>query len=253
MRSSLIVVGASAGGLHTTRELLAQLPADLNAAVLLVIHTHPGSPGFMDRALDSAGGLRVCYAGHRQPIEPGHAYVAPPDHHLLVEGTEMLVVRGPKEHYHRPSVDALFRAAAAHHGSHVIGIILTGYLTDGTAGARAVKQCGGRLIVQDPKDAEVPEMPASVLKHMAVDHCVAVQQMGALIVEMTQDRTASRPTGEQGATREREPCVVEQPSGRPIPTCPQCGGLVWEVTQGGLLRYHCDVPHPCTALQTSAV
>ncbi len=257
MSLSLIVIGASAGGLHTVRELLAQLPGDLDAAVLLVIHTHPLSPGLMAQVLDQAGPFRVSYAAHQGSIQAGHAYIAPPNHHLIVEEGHMLVVKGPKENYHRPAVDPLFRSAAVHHGTHVIGVILTGYLNDGTSGARAVKQCGGRLIVQDPQDAQVPEMPESVLRHVAVDHCVAVEQMGSLLVELTQQPVRAALSPEQiallkleagiAAMRDQEDEVVGRLGRRTTLTCPECHGLLWEIVDGKMLRYRCRVGHAYTA------
>ena len=114
-------------------------------------------------------------------IETGCIYIAPSDHHLLVEKGVVLVTKGARENRSRPSIDPLFRSAAVAYGHGVIAVVLTGYLDDGTAGMMAVKRCGGTCIVQYPKDAAYPDMPQNSLNNLKVDHCVPLAQMGNLV------------------------------------------------------------------------
>lgn len=134
-------------------------------------------------------------ATDRQPIQRGHIYVAPSDYHLLVDRSYTYITRGPRENRARPAIDPLFRSAAVVHGPHVVGVILSGTLDDGTSGLAAVKRCGGVAVVQDPSDAAYPEMPQNALDAIQVVHCVALREMGGLLVELTAEEpgTASPP------------------------------------------------------------
>src|SRR4051812_34507410 len=124
----IIVIGASAGGLDALRSLAKGLPCDLAASVLIVLHTAPQGPGVLPAILRRESSLPVAHAVDREPLQHGRIYVAPPDHHLLTDGGEVRVTRGPKENLCRPSVDALFRSAASAAGPRAIGVILTGRL-----------------------------------------------------------------------------------------------------------------------------
>lgn len=123
--------------------------------------------------VDRAGPLSAVSAQDEETLEPAKIYVAPPDRHLLVgEDGRLRLSRGPKENLARPAVDPLFRSAALVFGPRLIGVVLIGYLDDGTAGLQAIKLCGGAAIVQDPKEALAPGMPSSVLKNVRVDYCL---------------------------------------------------------------------------------
>jgi two-component system chemotaxis response regulator CheB len=184
-------------------------------------------------------------------------YVAPPDHHLLLEPGHLRVVRGPKENRHRPAVDPLFRSAARAYGPRVIGVILTGALNDGTAGLLAVKQRGGRAVVQDPTDALYPSMPQSAIHYVAVDAIVPLSEIAAvlnrLVDEPAADEAASPVPKEM--TQEVEMAAMEKNIvneqnhvGTPsVFSCPECGGVVWEIQDGTLVRFRCRVGHAFTA------
>ena len=148
------MVGASSGGIEALSQLVAGLPADLPAAVFLVLHMQPGFRSVLPELLSRRGPLRAAHAIHGEPIVPGRIYLAPPDNHLTLRPGGLQVVRGPKENGHRPSIDALFRTASVAYGPRVIGVVLTGYLDCGTAGLLSIKARGGKAIVQDPRDAE---------------------------------------------------------------------------------------------------
>src|SRR5262249_13890242 len=124
---------------------------------------------------------------HHQSVQPGRIYVAPPDYHLLLNNSHIHLARGPRENRHRPAADALFRTAARAYGRRVIGVVLSGALDDGTAGLAAIKQRGGRAIVQDPDDALYPSMPTNALENVPVDPRVPVAQMGALLSRLVHE------------------------------------------------------------------
>src|SRR2546423_8105811 len=140
----IIVIGASAGGVQALTELWRALPADLPAAVFVVVHTSPSSPGILPMILDRAGPLSAAHASDDERIRHGHIFVAPPDHHLLVvKNDRVRIVRGPKENGFRPAADPLFRTAARVYGPRTVGVVLSGGLDDGTEGLELIKQYGG--------------------------------------------------------------------------------------------------------------
>ncbi|HEX8116560.1 MAG TPA: chemotaxis protein CheB, partial [Pyrinomonadaceae bacterium] len=166
----IVVVGASTGGIDALKALAGGLPRDFKAAVLVVLHTAPYGLGILPEILERAGPLPASNARDWEQLRPGHIYIAPPDYHLLVERSGYArVTQGPKENRFRPAVDPLFRSAAYAFGPRVVGVVLTGWLDDGTAGLHAVKKRGGATVVQHPDDALAPSMPLNALKHVEVD------------------------------------------------------------------------------------
>lgn len=262
---SLIVIGASLGGMETLKNLLTQLPSELNAALLVVWHIPPESPNLLPDILQRVTELAVVSAQHGQLIEPGHAYIARPDFHLVVGGQESAgadpnlvtcLTRGPKENRFRPSIDVLFRSVAVNCGSRVIGVILTGALDDGAAGLYAIKKCGGRTLVQDPLDAVCPNMPDHALRAVQVDACVPVAGMGQVLLEWTREPL---PQGEamcerqelegwktevnialQGGNTENNVLNLGATS---IYTCPECHGVLTEIEEGNRFRFRCHTGH----------
>jgi two-component system chemotaxis response regulator CheB len=135
--------------------------------------------------LQGSGPLPAVHPEDGVPIVPGRIYVAPPDHHLLVKREHIRVVFGPKENRFRPAIDPLFRTAAMAYGKRVVGVVLSGLLYDGTAGLFEIKERGGVAIVQDPKEAVVPCMPQSAIKHVAVDHILSIEDMARVLIELS--------------------------------------------------------------------
>jgi two-component system, chemotaxis family, protein-glutamate methylesterase/glutaminase len=181
LRKDIIVVGGSAGGVEALGLLVEGLPHDLDAAVLAVIHVPPHSPGRLVEILQRRTALRVSWAQDGCAIEPGHVYIAPPDHHLIVDDGRMRLTQSAPEHHNRPAIDPLFRSSALAYGAHEIGVVLSGRLDDGTAGLHAVKELRGTTVVQDPADALHPDMPRNALAGTAVDYVVPASELGALL------------------------------------------------------------------------
>src|SRR4051812_1420804 len=169
----IIVAGASAGGLNALCEFVAQLQEDTDAAIFLVLHlSKVGIGTFLHNKLQQFTQLHCMLAQDNMPIKKGTVYIAPPDYHLIIKKGVMIISNGPQENRWRPSIDVLFRSAAAAYGERVIGVVLTGLLNDGSSGMAAIKKVGGSTIVQDPNEAEYPEMPLSVLSSIEVDYAV---------------------------------------------------------------------------------
>jgi two-component system chemotaxis response regulator CheB len=274
----LIVVGASAGGVEAVSALVAGLPTDLRAAVCVVVHLRPDAQSHLANILARLTRLRVVAAKHGMALERGTVHVAVPDLHMLVErgdGTGVLrLVRGPRENRARPAVDPLFRSAALAYGPRVIGVILSGALDDGTAGLWTVKDRGGFAVVQEPEDAAVPSMPTSALAEVEADHVAPAQALGPLLGRLALEPVASETpdvdatSSEPRAELEREIGITtleeehHQGSDRyGVPSrfpCPDCGGVLWDLSDEGPLRFRCEVGHAHSAatlaeMQTEAV
>ncbi len=185
-RHDIIVIGASLGGVKALQTLVRALPDDLAASLFLVMHISASQPSQLPMILRHSTSLPVLHAAENMVIEQRKIYVAPPDHHLLLEEEYMHLGTGPKEQYVRPSVDVLFRSAAHAYGPRVVGVILTGGGQDGTAGLQVVKQYGGIAVVQDPHDASFPSMPQSALQHVKVDYTVPLVSIASLLIHLVE-------------------------------------------------------------------
>jgi len=230
----IVVIGTSAGGVAALREIVGALPAELPAALFVVMHSVPGQGSRLADILGRWGPLPAHIAVHGEQIRPGQIYVAPNDNHLTLQRDFVRVTRGPKENGHRPAVDPLFRTAARMYGSRVVGVILTGNLTCGTEGLRAIKASGGVAVVQS--DPEFPGMPQSAKAHAEVDHVVPLRSIAGLLVRLV---TESIPDQDE-AQAQGAHTVAPQHSQI---VCPSCQGSMVETVEGGLLRYRCHVGH----------
>lgn len=242
----IIVIGASAGGVDALPRLIGSLPADLPASVFVVLHIPAHGRGLLPDIIRRSASLSVAHGVEGETVRKGHVYVAPPDHHLQLDGSRVRVSRGPRENFHRPSIDALFRTAAESYGPRVVGVVLTGYLDDGTAGLHAVKRLEGIAIVQDPKDASVPAMPQSAVRNVKTDHCVPLSKIGPLLVRLATTRDI--PQRKKGVSRMEKrsmsPKEMEKRFGLPTSfVCPECNGPLWETQAGASLQFRCHVGH----------
>jgi two-component system chemotaxis response regulator CheB len=249
----IVVIGGSAGAGEAILELLEQLPATLRAAVFVAHHLPPDAEGAMSNILARAGTLTVRPAVDGEPIRHGVVYVCVPDRHLVVMNGTVRLTRGPRENRWRPAIDTLFRSAAVAYGSRVIGIVMTGMLDDGTAGLRAIKQCGGVAMVQDPADAKYPEMPQSALDNVPVDHKLPVSEMGRALARLVAEPGgAAAPVPPELAAEARiavagAPVEVTGRLGEAQLICPDCGGPLHEQQEkrpgSDFKRYRCLVGH----------
>lgn len=252
----VIVVGAAAGGMRALKTLVGQFQSELYASVFIVNHMRPEKTGdVLVRTLDEAGALPCSYARNGQRFERGHVYVAPSDHHMMIERNRVFTTKGARENRCRPAIDPLFRSAAVAHGNRVIGIILTGSLDDGTSGMMAIKRCGGVCIAQDPDDAEIADMPRSVIVNVGVDHCLPISRMGNLLAQLA-ERTLSKRTPPPKdvvieasiARRVLSDLSSVEALGHQVPfNCPDCDGVLWEIKEGDILRYRCHTGHAFTS------
>jgi two-component system chemotaxis response regulator CheB len=252
----LIVIGASAGGVEALRALVAGLPADLPAAVLVVLHIPANAPSALPAILGRAGSLPAGHARNGGALGYGQISVAPADHHLLVIDGLTRLSRGPEENGHRPAVDPLFRSAARFAGSRVIGVLLSGSRDDGVAGLATIVAAGGLAVVQDPTDALHPSMPQSALDHVDVAWVAPAAKLGQrladLVAEPLVDNAGRMP---RDAIRDAEVDMAElQPiSTADLPVrpsglgCPACGGALFEIADQPVLRYRCRVGHAWSA------
>ena len=183
-KRDIIVIGASAGGVQALRQLASELPANLPAAIFVVIHMPPWWESKLPDILGRSGGMQVSVARTDEPIRNGRIYVALADHHLIVDDGRVQLWRGPKENLHRPAINPLFRSAAVTYGDRVIGVILSGSLDDGSTGLWWVKRYDGVAIVQNPQDAEHPDMPRNALEHVAADYVLDAREIGTLLPKL---------------------------------------------------------------------
>ncbi|WP_377704606.1 chemotaxis protein CheB [Pseudoduganella sp. UC29_71] len=284
----LIVIGTSAGGLDALKRVLGALPADFPAPVLVVMHIG-ARESILPALLRKVCALQVRHARNGEHLAQPTILVAPPDRHLtVVRDGPLACVRlanGPMENYTRPAIDPLFRSAAAAYGAGATGVVLTGYLDDGSAGLRAIKACGGTAVVQDPQDAFAPDMPASALEQVAVDYVLKLDDIGDMLLHLA--AAPLRPASEEAAMKRKPADVPEwirvensyangggnlrelQRIARPSTfSCPECGGALWELNgaaggQAGAeasaerqsvqqpaprTRYRCHTGHGFTAL-----
>lgn len=249
--ANIILIGASAGGLDPLLTIVSGLPPDFPAALFVVQHIAPTGPSLLPEILDRAGPLGAQHATDGAPIERGCIYIAPPDHHMLVRGGHLHVVRGPRENGFRPAIDATFRTAAQAFGPRTIGIVLSGMLDDGTAGLLAIKRRGGVAIVQSVAEAAFPAMPESAARYVDVDLVLNAAQIPAALTRLANEPVAGGADMTNDTDLEAnisgmnaEALNQAETIGTPAPfSCPDCGGVMNEYYDGELLRFRCQVGH----------
>ena len=262
MPQRCIVIGASAGGFKVLVDLVSRLPADLPVPVFIVMHVPAHEPSYLPQILSNAGPFRAGHPKDATKIEAGVIYIAPPDHHLLIDDSHVAVKKGPKENGFRPSIDALFRSAAYSYGPGAIGVVLSGALHDGTSGLWTIKRLGGMAIVQDPDEAEYASMPRSALEYVEADYKVPSKEIATLLKRLAQDELTHeayiRTDDEEGFERRiakevqiaagtsiSQKTVLELGELTPF-TCPECYGSLIRITEGKLSRFRCHTGHGFT-------
>jgi two-component system chemotaxis response regulator CheB len=256
----LVVIGASAGGVNALQEVVAHLPPEFPAAVLVVLHVASSGTSVLPQILSRSGPLPAAFARNGDALQRGQIYVAPADHHMLVHDGHITLTQGPRENGHRPAIDPLFRSAARARGGRTIGVILSGLLDDGASGLRFIKDRGGTVVVQDPEESLFPSMPLAALALTPADKTASAAEIAAALcelIEMPIEHPRAHPEANGDADRPEEGIAgldrveLEDPSdtarlleGPPSAlTCPECGGALWEQDNGGSLRFACHVGH----------
>ncbi|NNM75184.1 chemotaxis protein CheB [Enterovirga aerilata] len=251
----IIAIGGSAGATAPLKEILGRLAPDLVAAVFVVLHVPARGIGILSTVASAAGPLPVLQAENGMKIEHGYVYLARPDRHLLVHDGHIVLGRGPRENMARPAIDPLFRSAAMYYGPRVIGVILSGLLSDGAAGLNAIKRSGGLALVQDPADAFADEMPRRALEATTVDLCVPGARLGDVLSDLSRERAGSPLPVSPELALEVAIAAGERIDSKRLRTfadpaavtCPSCGGVLSVVRGAKPLRFRCQVGHAYTA------
>lgn len=246
----IVVVAASAGGLEPLRTLLAALPADLPASVLVVLHIPATGGRTLPRILDRSSVLPAEAGVDGEPLQHGRIYVAPPDLHLMVVDGLVRTSRGPRQNGVRPSADPLFRSAALYGGPRAIGVVLSGSLDDAALGAATVEERGGRVIVQDPDEAAYASMPRCAIattEHPAIRPVAKIAEfLTRLTREQVEPSVDEPPAGLEEEIRDLlagDPQITPPPRDYSGFTCPECGGPLYHARERGADSYDCLVGH----------
>jgi two-component system chemotaxis response regulator CheB len=235
-------------------ELVRTLPPTFPHAMLVVLHVSPTGTSMLPAILARACSLPVMSPADGEPLRDGHVYVAPPDAHLVVEGSELRLSQAPRENGHRPAIDPTMRTASAAYGGDTVGIVLSGARDDGTAGLMAIKAGGGTAIVQDPDEALYPAMPLSALAHLTPDAVLPIGAMAKWILQhvphngTTEDGPGMTAEGNPGDLLRPVAGAQDDPPRSAVGegtrfTCPDCGGVLFERHEGDLERFECSVGH----------
>jgi two-component system chemotaxis response regulator CheB len=240
--------------------LVRELPEKLPAPIFVVLHVAPYIPSALPKILTQVGRLKAVHPKDGASIRPGVIYVAPPDHHLLVERDHVITKKGPKENRFRPSIDALFRSGAYIYGKQAIGIVLSGSLDDGTSGLWSIKRLGGVTMVQKPNAAQFDSMPRSALEYVDVDHILTAPEIGRFLGTLIHE-TAGREKMSDSQSEDKKRMgtevsiaaendafnkgVLELGNLTPF-TCPECHGVLVRVAEGKMSRFRCHTGHAYT-------
>jgi two-component system chemotaxis response regulator CheB len=191
---SVVTIGTSWGGLAALTRLLGGLPADFGIPVVVVQHRSNDSERLLSQLLQDATDLRVCEIEDKDELAPGTVHLAPANYHVLIEdGYVSLSVEEPVR-FSRPSIDVMLTSAADTYRSAAIGVVLTGANEDGARGLAQIVRRGGRALVQDPKTAEIPIMPAAAIRAVPTAEVLKLNAMASRLIELAADK-AKVPAG----------------------------------------------------------
>jgi len=252
---NIVVVGASAGGMEAVSRLLASFKQDIDVSIFIVVHLSENSMAdVVIKHFQKHSRFPCKVPMDNEAIKNRTVYLAPANRHLLLTKRIIKVQKGAFENHWRPSIDVLFRTAAAAYNSCVIGIILTGLLDDGTSGMSAIQRSGGICIVQDPAEAEFSDMPTNVLKNVGVKYKTSVNEIGYIITDLL-SRRQCQPSEIPREVKQEAEITIRMNSeiqslnslGDLVPvTCPDCGGSLFKVDESSFKRYRCYTGHSFT-------
>ncbi|SDB46010.1 two-component system, chemotaxis family, response regulator CheB [Flavobacteriaceae bacterium MAR_2010_188] len=250
----IFLIGGSSGGQAAVLDTLTNLPKDINAAFLIVLHSAFDTPSTYPAYLGSKIDLEVKEVKDKMDILPGVVYVSKPNHHLFIKDKKIHLSNGPRENLFRPSIDVLFRSGAVSFANSAVGILLTGQLNDGVAGLEGIKKCGGIAIAQNPATSEFPDMPQAAIDNVEIDYVVNLEDMSSVIQKIIHEdlpKEVSIPSGlereNEIATKFKSQIATEDDLGVQVPiSCSSCGGPLWEMKDSPVKRYRCHVGHAFT-------
>ena len=194
MSFELVVVGTSGGGLNALRTLIAGLPSDFAAPMVIVQHRHRDSDHLMSTLLQDQTPLHVCEVEDKAPIQRGNVYIAPADYHLLIDGSNLALSLDAPVRYSRPSIDVTFGSAADRFGAGTVGVVLTGANADGASGLRRIADRGGLAIVQRPDEAESPAMPQAALASVPNAVVLSLTEIAPFLADAIRSPALTRAT-----------------------------------------------------------
>ena len=193
----MIVIGGSLGGFAAVNEILHRLPADFSLPIAIVLHRHRDSEGLLLPVLRPGCLLPASEVEDKDPIEPGHVYLCPPDYHLLFdEGCFSLSTDDPLN-FARPSIDAFFESAAEWKGRSVIAVVLSGAGSDGASGAKTILENGGLVIAQDPATADGAWMPNATIAATKTRHVMRLEHIADVLIRVARRRSHRTNSSEQ--------------------------------------------------------
>lgn len=181
----VVAIATSAGGLAALSNILAGMPAAFPASMLIVQHLDPRHRSLMASILSRRTSLAIQEAREGDLLKPGTVFIAPPNHHLLVNFDSTLTLsQSELVHFVRPSGDLLFESVAAIFKERAIAVVLTGSGSDGAMGVEAIKKMGGTVIVQERDSAEFTGMPDAAIRTGAVDFVLPLNEIASAIVTL---------------------------------------------------------------------
>ena len=186
----VIAVGASTGGPHAVRSVLADLPPTFPIPILVVQHTTAGSIGSFADWLGAQTRLPVRAAAEGDVLDRAGVWLAPTDRHLVVRGRQLALLDAPPCSLHRPSATVLFRSVAAAYGQRAVGVVLTGMGDDGARGLLEMRQSGAVTVAQDEASSVVFGMPAEAIRLGAASVVLPLSRIPAFLLRQEADRQA---------------------------------------------------------------
>lgn len=184
----IVVIGTSWGGLSAVSAVVEGLPSTFALPLVVVQHRSPDAPGLLAELLQAKTRLRVVEVEDKQPLLPGHVFIAPPNYHLLIDRGVFSLTTDAPVRYSRPSIDVTFSSAADAYGRRTIGVVLTGANEDGSLGLKRIADRGGYAIVQDPATAESPIMPQAAIRAVATARVLPLERMAGHLVTIAPRR-----------------------------------------------------------------
>ena len=197
----VIVIGGSAGAVEVLTTVLALLPLDLDAAIAVTIHRHPSVTSTLAAVFARTATFPVIEPEDGEPFTPRRIYLAPADRHMVIAGDVIRLNREPRQHHTRPAIDPLFTSAADSCETRVIGVLVTGNLSDGVSGLIRIKEMGGITLVQDPHEALYSSMPRNALIYDNVDLILALQSVAPALAGLVRGAPVQSLVDEPGVRR----------------------------------------------------